>query len=108
MDKYFDPAYDPALDLSLEATTDENGLVADGGWDRMLDVVREREDAKRRAKDERRREKDDKRRRKELRKEGRLARSSALSSDEEPAEAPAPQPVRATREWDLGKVKDLA
>ena len=50
MDRYFEPDYDPRLDFDevtvQDATDPKTGLISDAGWDRMLDVLREREDAK--------------------------------------------------------------
>lgn len=72
MDKYFDPKYDPRLDVSVSDLTAPNGLIADGGfdgWDRMLSVVRDRKEDKKlreqREKEERRRERDRSRRERE-------------------------------------------
>lgn len=72
MDKYFSPAYDPRLDVSLDDITDPNtGLVREANyddWERILGQVKEQKEEKRRAADERRREKQrkkEKKRRKE-------------------------------------------
>lgn len=44
MDKYFSASYDPALDVNPEYSTDpKTGLIADGGWDTMLEHVQQNE-----------------------------------------------------------------
>ncbi|CAO1622920.1 unnamed protein product [Sympodiomycopsis kandeliae] len=41
MDKYFASDYDPTLDIQPEHSTDATtGLIADGGWDTMLDNIK--------------------------------------------------------------------
>ena len=128
MDKYFDPNYDPRLDVSVSDLTAPNGLIADGGfdgWDKMLSVVRERKE-ERKAREQRekaerkeareriRRERKDKRRRK-------VNRGDEVESEsEEDMDGGRPTSARdkdvgdtfmgvqyvkkgATREWDLGK-----
>jgi len=47
MDRYFDDKYDPMLDVRAETRTDENGLIEDDGWERMLQAVKDKEERKR-------------------------------------------------------------
>lgn len=46
MDRYFERDYDPMLDVRPEVREDTNGLVEDEGWDRMMRVLKEKEDRK--------------------------------------------------------------
>lgn len=128
MDKYFQPDYDPRLDVSVSDLTSSNGLVADGGfdgWDTMLSVVKDRKEEKkarearekelrRREREKIREEREEKRRRKDRRKKGR----SSGSESESPRPATESRRTAAgdgllgveyaskgsTREWDMGKV----
>ncbi|KDN52694.1 hypothetical protein K437DRAFT_253889 [Tilletiaria anomala UBC 951] len=89
MDKYFAADYDPRLDIgrdSIEAVTDpRTGLVGDAGWDQMLSVILEKEDAKaerrRLEKEERRCEKEARREERRRRRE-RRSRASSSSEDD--------------------------
>jgi hypothetical protein len=47
MDRYFDRSYNPALDVRSELDVDQHGFVNDDGWDRVLDVVRDKKRQKR-------------------------------------------------------------
>lgn len=47
MDRYFDEKYDPKLDVRAEIREDENGLIEDDGWDRMLAALKEKEERRR-------------------------------------------------------------
>lgn len=47
MDRYFDEKYDPMLDVKAETRQDENGLIEDDGWERMLQAVKDKEERKR-------------------------------------------------------------
>lgn len=95
MDKYFDAAYDPRLDVSVEDLTSASGQIAPSRafdeWDAMLRVVRERKEddreRKRREKDERHRERErireerrERRTKKRRRREGRSGSASSFSS----------------------------
>lgn len=91
MDKYFDPAYDPALDYT--PVLDTNTLVQDGAfdsWNTMLQLIRIR-----------REDKEEKKRRE---REGSSGRSSSNPKSNEPGLMDLVYKKRgATREWDLGK-----
>lgn len=73
MDKYFDPAYDPRLDINVDDLTDQQtGFIGEGNfaeWDSMLKVMRDRKEEKRRDKEDKERRKQEKRDRRERREE---------------------------------------
>ncbi|CED83211.1 hypothetical protein [Phaffia rhodozyma] len=75
MDKYFEEDYDPRLDV---APVPKQGLVGEG-WERMLDLLKEKEEAKRRAKKEKKRQ--EKADRKAARKSRKNVLGSSSSSD---------------------------
>lgn len=76
MDKYFSPAYDPRLDISLEELTDnKTGLIAEGvydDWDQILKQFKDQKEQKRREKE---RESEERRERKERRRKRREERA---------------------------------
>ncbi|KAH9822272.1 hypothetical protein DFH28DRAFT_948181 [Melampsora americana] len=76
MDKYFSPAYDPRLDISLEELTDnKTGLIAEGiydDWDQILKQFKDQKEQKRREKE---RESEERRERKERRRRRREERA---------------------------------
>ncbi|EGG00194.1 uncharacterized protein MELLADRAFT_118120 [Melampsora larici-populina 98AG31] len=76
MDKYFSPAYDPRLDISLEELTDnKTGLIAEGvydDWDQILKQFKDQKEQKRREKE---RESEERRERKERRRKRREERT---------------------------------
>lgn len=90
MDKYFDPAYDPALDYT--PSLDIKSLVADGafdGWNTMLQIVRMR--------------REDKEEKKRKEKYGDSPpRSSGMEGELNIMDIKYKK-RGATREWDLGK-----
>ncbi|UZJ57406.1 hypothetical protein CBS101457_006726 [Exobasidium rhododendri] len=55
MDRYFDRHYDPKLDVSAKVAQDKDGLIEDDGWDRMLQVLKEKDERKLARKEEKRR-----------------------------------------------------
>jgi hypothetical protein len=57
MDRYFDEKYDPVLDVRAETREDENGLIEDDGWDRMLRALKDKEERKRAKKENRKEDK---------------------------------------------------
>ncbi|KAK4052771.1 hypothetical protein OIV83_002058 [Microbotryomycetes sp. JL201] len=120
MDKYFEPDYDPRLDVNLDHVTQSNGLIADAGfdgWNTMLQVIRERKEEKKerewREKLERKREREKVRKEREHRRKRR--RGESVSSGEDPGEEARDRGTGSglmeieyskrgsTREWDLGK-----
>ena len=92
MDKYFDPAYDPALDYT--PVLDTNSMVQEGAfasWNTMLQLIRIR--------------REDKEAKKRREKEG---ESRSSSSSKRPVGEPGLMDIMykkrgSVREWDLGK-----
>lgn len=121
MDKYFSSSYDPRLDISLESVTDSTtGLIASGayeGWDKMLNLVKERKEEKEARKERERREKDvrkaerDKVRRGREKKKRRRSGDSASSDSESDQQGKVMMGMTGyakkggTREWDQGKIE---
>lgn len=88
MDKYFDPAYDPALDY--EPATDINSIVPEGAfddWNFMLQLMRQR-----------REDKEDRKR------AGSSSTSKRKTTEREPDITEIVYKKKgAVREWDMGK-----
>ena len=99
MDKYFDPAYDPALDYT-PITDSNSSFVPEGnfeGWDAMLQLMRQR-----------REDKEDKKRMESLGLNSKKGKGkellSGLGMEKEPDVMQVVYKKRgAVREWDLGK-----
>lgn len=96
MDKYFDPNYDPRMDVELPAIPSTGLLVGDhyDGWESMLELMRARREDKARAKWE-----------------NKHGKSNTGSSSVGTASAPSALDITyskrgATREWDMGKTLD--
>lgn len=112
MDKYFDPAYDPILDVDTAAMGSLNELVPEGGfehWNAMLELVKQRKEDKA---DKKRKEKEEGKKKKK-----RKDRGEEEDPDEEEErkrkiklglEVPGLMDIKyakrgAMREWDVGK-----
>ncbi|KAG8998737.1 hypothetical protein FRB90_012248 [Tulasnella sp. 427] len=114
MDKYFDPAYDPMLDMETPATHSVNELIPEGAfdhWNVMLELVKQRKEDKER----KRREKDFAKEEKKKKKKRKHKDESDEEEEDERArrirlglEQPTALDVKyikrgAMREWDVGK-----
>lgn len=114
MDKYFDKAYDPALDVSIDDLTQPNGLIAEGAfdeWNTMLETVRVRKRAKDEEKRRHKRERQD-RSKSDHRGSKKDRAADKLEEYEKNVENGLKAMgayVRKPREWDQGKrISDLA
>ena len=85
MDRYFAKNYDPMLDVSAAMRENDEGLIEDDGWDRMLQVVKEKEERRQARRDKRAGEK------------GVVSRASSDLMDTRYASR------GSVREWDKGK-----
>lgn len=85
MDRYFAKNYDPMLDVSAAMRENDEGLIEDDGWDRMLRVVKEKEERRQARRDKRAGEK------------GGMTRASSDLMDTRYASR------GSVREWDKGK-----
>ncbi|KAG9005482.1 hypothetical protein FRB90_010369 [Tulasnella sp. 427] len=114
MDKYFDPAYDPMLDVDTPATHSVNELIPEGAfdhWNVMLELVKQRKEDKER----KRREKEFAKEEKKKKKKRKHKDESDEEEEDERArrirlglEQPTALDVKyikrgAMREWDVGK-----
>lgn len=96
MDKYFDPGYDPRMDVELPQVPATGLLVGDHyeGWETMLELIRTRREDKARAKSES--------------KGGKTSGgSSSMGTTSMPSALDIKYAKRGTvREWDMGKSVD--
>lgn len=118
MDKYFNPTYDPRFDVSLPDLTLPNGLIGEGafdGWNRMLEVVKERKEVrKEREKREKEGRREERERRRKERRRRRGEEASGSESEEERGNGNGAAGLLsagfdyakkgAEREWDRGKM----
>ncbi|KAG9043710.1 hypothetical protein FS837_009216 [Tulasnella sp. UAMH 9824] len=114
MDKYFDPAYDPMLDVETPSTTSVNELIPDGAfdhWNVMLELVKQRKEDKERKRREKELAKDEKKKKKkrkhkddeEEEQEDERARRIRLGLEQPTALDVKYIKRGAIREWDVGK-----
>lgn len=114
MDKYFDPAYDPMLDVETPATHSVNELIPDGAfehWNVMLELVKQRKEDKERKRREKELSKDEKKKKKKRKhkddedeeQEDERARRIRLGLEQPTALDVKYIKRGAMREWDVGK-----